>query len=207
MLKLYITRHGETEWNVQKRMQGWQDSSLTEKGKENATRLGKSLQNIKFDAVYASTSPRAVDTAKLITGEQNVTIVTNDQLREIHMGEWEGKTHEEIKQMYPEQHHHFWGDTERYEPIGGETFDELMQRVISMFNMIVSKHESGNVLIVTHTVFLKGLLLLVKGKAITNMWDPPFLHGTSLTVLEVDGDQYHIHLEGDTSHFSEEVNV
>lgn len=207
MLKIYVTRHGETEWNVQKRMQGWKDSQLTEKGKENAARLGKSLGDIQFDAVYASTSPRAIDTAKLIASEQDVTIMTDDQLREINMGEWEGKTHDEIQHIYPKQHHDFWGDPEQYEPIGGETFDELMERVISMFNAIVSKYETGNILIVTHTVFLKGLLLHVKGKTITNIWDPPFMHGTSLTVLEIEGENCHVRMEGDTSHFPEEASV
>ena len=57
-MKIYITRHGETKWNIQGRMQGWKNSDLTEKGIENAKKLGKSLKEINFDCIYSSPSGR-----------------------------------------------------------------------------------------------------------------------------------------------------
>jgi len=69
MLTLYITRHGETVWNTQKRMQGWKDSPLTETGRQNAFSLGERLAHIPFRAVYSSPSGRTKETASLICGE------------------------------------------------------------------------------------------------------------------------------------------
>jgi len=65
-MKLYITRHGTTEWNLEKRLQGWADSPLTEDGRNRAIKLGNSLKDIDFDMIYTSPQERALNTAKLI---------------------------------------------------------------------------------------------------------------------------------------------
>ncbi|MED5101462.1 histidine phosphatase family protein [Niallia circulans] len=102
MLTLYITRHGETQWNIEKRMQGWSDSDLTEKGKKNAVLLGERLKEIEFAAIYTSPSKRTVATANLIKGDRQIPIIFDDHLKEINMGKWEGKKAEYLKDSYPE---------------------------------------------------------------------------------------------------------
>lgn len=81
MLKLYLVRHGQTEWNIQKRMQGWEDSALTEKGVNNAIALRKKLEGVEFTAAYTSTSERTIETARLIIEKRNLAINTNEDLR------------------------------------------------------------------------------------------------------------------------------
>ncbi|MCP1123765.1 histidine phosphatase family protein [Bacillus sp. 3103sda1] len=206
-MKIYLTRHGQTEWNVENRMQGWKDSKLTNEGINNAISLSKSLKDIKFDTVYASTSNRAIETAKFIIGQNDTNLVLHEDLREINMGAWEGRTHEEIKQSFPTQYKNFWENPTQYEPAAGETFEQFVHRVVSIFHTIISNHQDENILIVTHAVFLKALLMHVKGKSITNLWDPPFLYGTSLTVLEMKDGNYNIQLEGDTTHFDKVVTI
>ena len=200
MLRLYLVRHGQTEWNVQKRMQGWGDSTLTEQGVNNAIALGKKLEDVEFVAAYTSTSERTIETAKLIIDKRNLAINTNEDLREIHLGEWEGKTLEEIKVFYPEQYKYFWGNPAFYEPADGETFEQLLNRAIKILNHIISKHKDGNILVITHSVILKSLLMHIKRKSIKDLWAPPFIHDTSLSILEIENGVYRLITEGDITH-------
>ena len=206
MLKLYLVRHGQTEWNVQKRMQGWEDSSLTEKGVNNAIALRKKLEGVEFAATYTSTSERTIETAKLIIEKRNLAINTNEDLREINLGEWEGKTLDEIKDFYPEQYKYFWENPALYEPIGGETFEQLINRAIKVLNYIISKHINGSILVITHSVILKSLLMHVKGKTVKDLWAPPFIHDTSLSIVEIENEVYSLKSEGDITHL-DSVNV
>lgn len=86
LLNLYITGHGETEWNIHKRMQGWSDSSLTENGRTNAKALGNRLKEVDISKIYASPSGRTIATAKLIRGDRDTPILLDDHLKEI---QWE----------------------------------------------------------------------------------------------------------------------
>lgn len=206
MLRLYLVRHGQTEWNVQKRMQGWEDSALTEKGVNNAIALRKKLDNVEFAAAYTSTSERTIETARLIIDKRNLSINTNEDLREINLGKWEGKTLDEIKDFYPAQYKYFWENPELYEPVGGETFEQLINRAIKVLNYIISKHTDGNILVITHSVILKSLLMHVKGKTVKDLWAPPFIHDTSLSILEIENGVHSLISEGDITHL-ESVNV
>lgn len=200
MLTLYITRHGETVWNTEKRMQGWQDSDLTESGIKNATYLGERLQNISIDAIYTSPSNRTQKTSRLIRGNRDISIIVDENLREINMGVWEGQTQSSIKENYPLQFDSFWNAPQRYSPVGGETFLETQERAWKALSGIKSDYNSGNILIVTHSVVIKCLLSLFKNSPIEKLWDPPYIHDTSLTVVEIDEEEYKILLEGDVSH-------
>jgi probable phosphoglycerate mutase len=91
---LYITRHGQTEWNVQGRLQGHLDSPLTELGVIQAEQLADSLVNVEFDVIYSSPSLRTVRTADMIRGERPIDITIEDKLREIpwvHGKEWNSR--------------------------------------------------------------------------------------------------------------------
>lgn len=103
MLTLYITRHGQTEWNVESRMQGWADSPLTDLGMAAASQLGKRLEHVSLDAVYSSTSGRTTHTAQLIIGKRDLSLIQKEDLREINVGEWQGKVSLDIERDYKEQ--------------------------------------------------------------------------------------------------------
>ncbi|MCE7793177.1 histidine phosphatase family protein [Salipaludibacillus sp. CUR1] len=200
MLTLYITRHGETVWNTQKRMQGWSDSELTENGIENAVALGDRLREVDFDAIYTSPSKRTLLTADLIKGKRDVPFFLEDNLREINMGEWEGQTFASIEDKYPMEFNSFWNTPHLYKSLNGESFNEVKKRVVKAVNSIEQVHRSGKVLIVTHSVVIKTLLAFFKNYPIEKLWEPPFIHGTSLTVVELNGEERKIVLEGDVTH-------
>jgi broad specificity phosphatase PhoE len=199
LLKLFLTRHGETLWNVEKRLQGWKDSDLTENGVNNAIALGETLNETVFQAVYVSPSKRTIDTAKLIMGNKEVPVNLDERLREINMGDWEGRTHNEVAETDPHAFHAFWNAPHTYEVLKGENFSAVQRRAIEVIDHIQTSHLNGNILIVTHTVVIKCLLAYFKNLPLEKLWEPPYIHDTSLTVIEID-DQSKIILEGDISH-------
>lgn len=200
LLTLYITRHGETVWNTQKRLQGWKDSELTENGRTNALLLGKRLKEVDFDAIYTSPSGRTISTTNLIKGEKEIPVFLNDNLREINLGDWEGQTLFDIENKYPNEYYAYWNTPHVYKPINGESFEDLKKRVLEAIHSIQKKHSTGNVLIVTHSVAIKILLASFKNEPIEKLWGPPFIHDTSLTIVELNGNERNIVLEGDISH-------
>ena len=200
MLTLYIVRHGETKWNIENKLQGWMDSALTNKGIEHTLRLQKRLEPIHFQHIYASPSGRAVHTANLIKGLQNIEVKTDENLKEIHLGSWEGKTHDEVKLLEPMRYDHFWNAPHLYVADTGESFVQLQQRVKNFVSSIVTEHTKGNILIVTHTVFIKMILAYVKQLPISELWGPPYIKDTSLSIIEIENGRSNIRLEADIEH-------
>ena len=105
-LKLYIMRHGETEWNMLEKFQGQLNSALTERGIEKIVKTGKELENVKFKAVYTSELGRTIDTAEIILENNNfekkkdtekrLKLEKLSELNEIYFGEWQGMDFKEI---------------------------------------------------------------------------------------------------------------
>ncbi len=202
MTKLYITRHGETEWNLNNKMQGWKESKLTAKGKKQAEWLGDRLEDIDFEAIYSSPLGRALNTAEIIADNRETEIIINKNLKEMNFGDWEGKTSSEIKSQDFDQYRNFWEKPHLFDGETGETFNDVRNRVIPVIDEIISNH-NNNILIVTHTVIIKTIMAYFEQRAPSELWDPPFIHQTCLNVIEVTDDQIDIILQGDTSHYQE----
>jgi broad specificity phosphatase PhoE len=201
MLTFYFVRHGETEWNREKRMQGWLDSELTEKGVHDALALGHQLKDIPFTAVYSSPSARAKKTAKIIL-EQNRSrsIISDDRLKEIFLANWQGKTIKEIEREDPEAFDHYFYKPHLYRPKMGESFYDVQNRAVSFIKDKLAKHSSGNILVVSHGILLTLLLFSIKKLPLEKLWREPLMEGTSLTIVNVKDRQYQILTEGNTEH-------
>ncbi|NQX49601.1 histidine phosphatase family protein [Paenibacillus tritici] len=203
---IYITRHGQTEWNVQKRMQGHQDSELTPLGVQQAEWLSRGLQGVHLDAVYASSSTRALRTAEIIRGERTLLLTACDEFKEIGMGVWEGRDSAELELQYPEQHLFFWGDPEQFSVEGSETFAAVQERALRKLREIIDLHAGGTVLIVTHTVVIKVLMAYFEDRAMNKLWDLPYIYPTCLCRIDITDGVPEIVLHGDTSHYETSEN-
>ena len=140
MADLYLARHGQTELNVQNILQGWHDSPLTVRGREQAlaTRAAFEARGSSFDHAYSSPLGRARCTAELIVGEgRSIELV--DDLREWHMGSLEGTSTRELPA---------WGDY----PVafGGESEGELRARMVASLSRIMARPQHDCVLAVSH---------------------------------------------------------
>lgn len=200
MLTLYIIRHGETEWNKAKRMQGRLDSDLTEKGRRDAKLLGERIKDIEFKRMISSPSKRTLHTAQLVRGTRQIPVETDERLMEIDLGDWQGRVESEIRDLYQAAFDAYWNRPESYESAGGESFYDVANRVASFLEDLEKTSSEGSVLIITHAVAVKALYMLCRNAAVERIWDPPFIHGTSLTILQIDQDKKEFLLEGCMAH-------
>lgn len=200
MLNIYVIRHGETEWNTEKRMQGRLDSDLTERGMNDARLLGERLKDIDFQRIISSPSNRTMKTAQLVKGQRPILIEADERLMEIDLGDWQGKTETEIEKNYPEQFHAFWNEPAAYKSLDGESFLDVKKRLSEFLLDLKRTTPNGNVFVVTHGVVIKALYLLCRNTPVAEIWDPPFIHGTSLTLVRMQNEKMELLLEGCMAH-------
>lgn len=199
-MRLYITRHGQTQWNIERRLQGWNDSPLTRIGIKRAEELSNRLKGVNFDIVYTSDQFRAIRTADIIIGDSKVKRVQLDQLREIGFGSWEGMTLDEIEERYEDEFNLYLNEPENYDPADGESIVQLFHRVSSALDKIKS-NGGNNILIVSHGVTIRALLCVIKGIGVEGFKNTQVLAGTSLSIFDYIDGEFNMICEGDTSHF------
>ena len=147
MTKLWLIRHGATEWNIHKRAQGQADVALTDRGRVQAKEVAVALSAFSLDAIYSSDLVRSIDTARAIAEEQGVEVVTDPAFREIDQGEWTGLEVDEIQRRWPD----LWGAARHYSARpGGETPQEVRQRALEGIARVLQRHPDGTVAIVSH---------------------------------------------------------
>lgn len=199
-MKIYLIRHGQTEFNKIDRIQGGRiDSPLLLNGIEKAKEVGKRLEDIHFDRVYASPLGRTMDTAKYVLSEnkyKNQThIIEEKDLREMDFGLWEGKLVEEIKNE-PE-FVHLRQVPEKYNPsqFQGESYEELVKRSSESLRKIVeNQNDVKNILIVSHGITITTLIKYVTGQPVSEFRKDGIVDNTSVSILETNdnGDNYEI---------------
>jgi probable phosphoglycerate mutase len=200
-MKIYLTRHGQTEWNLLGKMQGRLNSNLTELGQNQALWLGKYLEATPIDVICSSSSGRAYDTAKLIRGDRAIDIEQYDDLQEVYLAEWQGQLHADIESEESDQFNAYWRAPEKFNPGEKESFEALIKRGSGVLNEIIKKHDGKDVLIVSHGVTLKAILAYIKSLAIKDFWSGPFMKSACLNVLEVKDGHIEILIEGETTHY------
>lgn len=152
-MKLYIIRHGETEWNTVKRMQGQTDIPLNENGINLAKEVGKYMKDIHFDYIISSPLGRAITTAKLITEGRNIPFKTDDRLIEMSFGKWEGCRITDPNVVPPEFDKKFHEDPLGcMTPPGGESFDDVLKRTKEFYDELCTtpEYKDASILISTH---------------------------------------------------------
>ncbi|MFO8110291.1 MAG: histidine phosphatase family protein [Thermoplasmata archaeon] len=186
MTRLYLVRHGETQWNVEGRMQGWKDSPLTEQGINQVLILRRKIRDVSFSEVYSSTSNRALKTAEILLDGRGVSITKEKDLREVYLGEWEGKRFEVLDRESPEDFKGFWEIPQGCVPRGGESMEELMERGTGVISKIIKKHPDENVLLVSHYCILKTIIIHLQDRLLKDLWELPDLEPASLTVYDTN---------------------
>ncbi|MDD7796296.1 histidine phosphatase family protein [Clostridium sp. 'White wine YQ'] len=203
---IYLTRHGETIWNLEKRLQGWGDSKLTENGIKNAKNLNKRIKDVNIDVIYSSSSKRAMKTSEIIRGDKNIPIIPKDGLREMGFGEWEGLIWEDIEKSdeYSEELYNLYNEPLKYKPFGGESIVEFSKRTIETIKEIISKSDGKDILILTHGMTLKLVLGFFEGISPEEAIKGPIMGQTSLTKIVMEEGKYSIELRNDTTHYEED---
>jgi uncharacterized phosphatase len=147
---ILLVRHGETDWNLHRRLQGHSDTPLNDRGREQALALASELAGEQIDAVYSSDLVRAHETARIVAEHHGLDVTAIDDLRERHFGTWEGLSDDEIHERFPEAASGAWGD--------GETREAMARRVFDALQRIAETHPGGRVLVVSHGGPLRAVL-------------------------------------------------
>ncbi|WP_226580924.1 histidine phosphatase family protein [Halobacillus litoralis] len=189
MTRVYLIRHGESEWNAAGDLYcGRTDIGLSEKGKEQARAAGEFLKDVHFDAAYSSPLIRAYDTASLILGERKMDIEMDERMYEGDFGEWEGRSKATFIQEDPES----WNEWMRdpwHTRAGrtGETAKEMHDRATSFFNDLTQKHGDETVLVTAHNNTIRFFLAGVLGMSFSH-YRKIFQDNTGINILDVSED-------------------
>jgi len=153
--EIILIRHGETEWNSQKRMQGHSNSDLSSVGQAQIQALGQWMKIVPFDHIYSSDSLRAKQTAEAITQFSGHKLKIDLRLREKNLGVFEGLTSEEARERHPEVFRLFKTAGSKYVIDEGESTQQLQDRALEIVDEIRIKHPEERVLLVTHGGFIR----------------------------------------------------
>lgn len=166
-MKLYLVRHGETDWNIESKIQGQTDIALNERGRQQAEEFAVRIAggDYQVDSIYTSSKRRALETAQIIGAALKIEPKIQPGLEEICLGKWEGYTWKQVKELFGEEYQ-IWRDNRRYQvPPMGESYQQLLDRLLPAIRDITQK-EKGNVLVVTHSAVIMTLM--------SYMYDTPF---------------------------------
>lgn len=157
--KVFLVRHGETEWNKLGKFQGCQDIDLSDEGIVQAQYLSKKFSD-NFDYIYTSPLKRALQTAKVIANSKEIKPTIINELREINFGEWEGLTLKEILDNFPKEFNNWRNDKVEAPMCGGDlSLKNACKRAKTAITEIVAKHRGKKILIVAHGGIIKAGLL------------------------------------------------
>lgn len=200
MARVILVRHGETEWNKDKRYQGHCDVALSEVGREQAGKVARRLRAEKVNAVYASDLTRAFETAAAIAREHGLPVMKLPGLREVNFGEWEGLSRAEIMENHGEVYARWQEDPFAAKPPGGEGAREVQVRALAALEEITSRHADGEtVVVVAHGGAICSILCHYLQ---CGFWEC-LLGNTGFSVLEFGPDGVNVTVRSDTAHLEE----
>ncbi len=206
MGRLYLVRHGETEWNAQGRLTGHTDVGLSDWGRQQARAVAQRLSGVTFDAAYSSDLSRTAETARIILAQQpEVTLNSTPQLRERHYGVFEGLTVAERQARYPDMFAASVTNDLDFAPTDGETLVQVGARMAAFVAGLRERHLEETVLIAGHGGSLRATLPALLGLPLEALWRL-FLDNCSLSIVdtypESEGVGAVLRLFNDTSHLN-----
>ena len=159
MKKIFLVRHGESQWNVLKKIQGQQDVPLTDRGMKQANLIGNRLVHERIDRIYSSDLKRAYDTAEIIGKRLSLNVIPTKEFREIDFGIWEGMSNDKMHIEYYNELCLWRKEPEKLKVEGAESLRELQLRAMAAVNKIINNEVGDNILIVSHSATLKTIIL------------------------------------------------
>lgn len=199
-MKLYIIRHGETDWNVKRRFQGHSDIPLNEEGRRLAYLTAEALKEVPFTRIYTSPLKRASETAAIIKGVRQIPIIEEPRIIEIGFGEYEGLCCEKEHYNIPDPDFmNFFDKPEEYHPPkGAESIETLRERTGDFLEELVHNKdmEDETILVSTHGAALRGILSHISHTKIADFWGGGVHKNCAVTIVEAKQGKVSILEEG-----------
>lgn len=199
---LHIVRHGQTHWNVQRRIQGQLDSELDSQGVAQAIERGQDFTDMPLAAKYCSSSVRTRQTIQNMLGQQAEDVIYRDGLKEVHWGIWQGRMWSEVESAYPAMVEAYHKALPHFAVEGAETPEQTQQRGVQAIEDILHNHShepaDANVLVVSHGAIMKKILGHYTAIALTRLHELPALPNCAHCIVDVQGnDRVVTHIAGE----------
>jgi len=204
-MNLYMVRHGQTAASRENRFSGSSDPPLTAVGEAMAQAFALAYASLKWDAIYTSPMLRTRQTADALFRLTGVQAIVEAGLKEIDYGEWEGLRQEEVKERWPEAFEHWADDVASRGTPGGETAFQVAARAMRVVEGIRSRHERGNVLLVSHKATLRVITCGLLGLDV-RLFRERIAHPVgAVTMFVVTRQTAQLTVLGERSHLPEEL--
>jgi len=186
MTKIYLVRHGETDWNSERRVLGWSSVPLNSRGVFQAETLAKILPSIRIEKIYTSPLARTLQTAEILGSQLNLTPVKEPRFIEANIGSWEGQYWKDLVKDPIRQKYYTHPKTAR--PPKGETSFEVQQRTASGIRALCDLHPNGSFLVVSHADLIRCVLchlLKIDLQIVRHFW----INHAALSLVLLEGDE------------------
>ena len=197
--RICIIRHGETDWNVDRRIQGHTDIPLNETGRAQALAMAFNAAHQRFHAIYSSDLARAQETARVLASREDQQVKLLPQLRERHYGIFQGLTAEEGAALHPAAHAHYVARDPDYDFGGGESLRRFAERVSEAIAWLVRHHGGQTIAAVSHSGVLDVVYRRATGRPLSAPRDFA-IPNCALNWFHFDGRGWHLEAWGDRHH-------
>ncbi len=205
MSRIYIVRHGQSDANVKDLFCGYLDASLTELGKKQARMTADYMKDFRIDKIISSPLSRAYNTALAIAEKHGLAVETNEGLKEINFGVWEGIDVCVVDKLYD-------GAFTKWRTVPvetvcpeGESFVGFFERVVNTLLEVARANADIDICLATHGAWSRAMLCYVKGLGPENFPKVEYPANASVTTLEFDGDRFTLIEEGHWQHLGSDV--
>lgn len=168
--RIYLVRHGETDWERQNRFEGRLDSPLTEHAEMNAKRRCAQLREVPFVAAISSSAGRALSTRNLLLGDRSVPRLTHAGVIDMHLGELEGMSEANARQLYPEALHDLAVNPDSFVAPNGESFEDVQYRAVNAINQLARQYQGGSILVVSHAAVIATVACHFEKTTLSHFW-------------------------------------
>lgn len=191
-MKIYLMRHGETEWNKIGKFQGQVDTPLAKEGILQAQKTSEGMKEIPFDCIFSSPLKRAYMTAQIIRGDREIPLIRDNRLKEMSFGIYEGRRLAGFNKPGRVRAMRFRNDPVRYRPPKhGETFEELIARTSGFIReeILPLEGKMDTILITAHGAAVRSIILALTGRELKDFWNTPFGKNCSTALFECENGQ------------------
>lgn len=192
-MEIYLIRHGITEWNKERRLQGNSDTPLANEGIELAKEASERLKDIYFDRIYSSPLKRAYDTAVILRGNRDIPIITDERIREIGFGVCEGMNFDELVKDEKGPFKYFFDEPGKYfAPEGGESLKEVCNRAASFWKEVILPLDGicKRIMIVAHGAVNKAQMCFIENRGTDKYWDGGLQHNCEAVIIRYSDGKF-----------------
>jgi alpha-ribazole phosphatase len=200
-----MVRHGQTAASRENRFSGSLDPPLTAVGEAMAEAFARAYAPLTWDAIYTSPMLRTRQTAEALSRRTGVAVTVDDGLKEIEYGEWEGLRQDEVRTRWPEAFEYWASDVASRGTPGGETAFHVAARAMRVVEAIRSRHQRGNVMLVSHKATLRVITCALLGLDVRLFRERIAQPVAAVTMFVVTNGTAQLALLGDRSHLTEEL--